>query len=405
MRARLRTLRWRVTLATAALGATLSILFAVAIWFTAEDYESILITEILRSEAQDYTLALASNADAPLPRSHRLSGYLRHKDGSGQVPPDLLPLRPGMYEEEVGLAGDVTIGVFDIAQGRLYFVVDLTDIEELEQHLIYILAAVIILGSALAAWLGWLLSGLSLQPVRRLAAAVDALPATPRATQLAAGATPDELGQLAAAIDQYQARLVEADAEERRFFADASHELRTPIAVVRGVTELILDDAGVSEQQRRWLERLDRGMAELTALLDVLLGLARGHELQFEDVNALELVAQSFASLDSAGALALDSSIDKLEQWHLPRDEARLVLQGVIRRLVGSQPSGRLEVAHANRQLSIAYQPDVAGAPLASARGDSGAAMTLVNRLAGVLGWTIEYTTGADGSRIALLSL
>ena len=398
-----------MTLATTVLGATLSLLFAAATVFITEDYESLLITEMLGSEAQDYSLSLAADANAPLPQSHRLSGFLRRKDGSGRVPPDLLPMSPGIHEEEAGMAEGVTVGVFDVEQGRLYFVIDLSDIEVLEQHLSYFLAAVILLGTAFAAWLGWLLSGLSLDPVRRLSAAVDALPVVPTATNLAATAANDELGHLAAAIDQYQARLVDADAEERRFFADASHELRTPIAVVHGVTELILDDPQVSGEQRVWLDRLDRGMAELTVLLDVLLGLARGRELAFEDVPVHELVAESLASLQVADcATALQVSIDVPGIWRVPRNEARLVLHGVLQRLVGTAPVGRIEARRVEGSLSLCYFPD-AGAggmlPLSNARGDSGSGMTLVNRLAAMLGWRVDYISGADGSRTALVGI
>jgi signal transduction histidine kinase len=409
MRTRLRTLRWRVTLATTFLGATLSVLFAMATVFITEDYESLLITEILDSEAQDYTLALAANADAPLPQSHRLSGYLQRKDGTGAVPPDLLALSPGIHDEDTDIPDGVSVGVFDVEQGRLFFVIDLSDIEVLEQHLAYFLLAVVVLGTALAAWLGWLLSGLSVEPVRRLAAAVDALPVVPSATQLAAIAPRDDLGHLAAAIDGYQARLVEADAEERRFFADASHELRTPISVVRGVAELILDDPDIREEQRRWLGRLDRGMAELTVLLDVLLGLARGRELAFEDVPAHALVAESIATLRADGSPgAWEASITLPGHWRLPPHEARLVLQGVLRRLVGTASGGRIEATQADGRLSLTCIPmagDGTHRPLEIARGDTGMGMTLVNRLATLLGWRIDYVVGSDGARTALITL
>jgi hypothetical protein len=408
VKARLKTLRWRVTLATTALGATLSLLFAAATIFITEHYESLLVAELLESEAQDYSLALAANPDAPLPRSHRLSGYLQRKDGTGSVPPDLLGLSRGIHVDEAGLADGVNVGVFDVEQGRLFFVIDLSDVEVLERHLSYFLVAVILLGTAFAAWLGWVFSGLSLDPVRRLAAAVEALPAVPRATRLAATASNDELGRLAAAIDQYQLRLLEADAEERRFFADASHELRTPIAVVRGVAELVLDDPSIREDQRRSMDRLDRGMAELTLLLDVLLGLARGRELAFEEVPACELVGEAIAGLHAgAGPPPLTLDIDLPGEWKLPRNEARLVLQGVLRRLVGNARAGRIEASHDGANLSLRFLPDeqgAAAAPLTSARGDRGAGMTLVNPLAAVLGWRIDYLAGEQGARSAIIA-
>jgi len=159
-------LRWRVAIAATVLGALLSLGFAAALTKIAEDYEAILIAEILGSEAEDYSLALAANPQMALPRSHRLSGYLRRPDGTGEVPRELAALGPGIYAEQPGQSADITIGVYDVPQGRLYFVIDLGDIEALEEHLAWVGVVIILAGTALAAWLGWLLAGASLRPVR-----------------------------------------------------------------------------------------------------------------------------------------------------------------------------------------------------------------------------------------------
>ena len=398
-----RALRWRVTLATTLLGAVLSLLFAAATVYITEDYEGILVAEILDSQAQDYSLSLMANPHAMLPRSHRLSGYLRRVDGSGQVPAELAQLDPGVHEEDESLSPRMTVGVFDVAQGRLYFVMDLSDIEILEARLAYFLIAIVVLGTAFAAWLGWFLAGASLKPVRQLAAAVDALPTLPQTTALSALTGNDELGRLAQAIDRYQDRLVEADAEERRFFADASHELRTPIAVVRGVTELILDDPDAREEQRRWLARLDRGMTQITLLLHVLLGLARSREWQVEPVQARELVADSVGTLDFGEQVVFDNAIDPNATWTIPRAEAKLVLQAVLRRLIGTAPGGRLAATGSLHSIEFAFVPGEAAAAskLSNERGDTGVGMTLVNRLAKLLGWSVEFADDASGTRRA----
>jgi hypothetical protein len=69
-------LRRRVTLACAALGFVMSLLFAIAVVAITEDYEHVLASEILRGQAEDYSLRIANGLPVELPRTQRLSGYL-----------------------------------------------------------------------------------------------------------------------------------------------------------------------------------------------------------------------------------------------------------------------------------------------------------------------------------------
>ena len=118
-------LRRRVALALTALGFLLSALFAATTIAVTEDYEHVLASEILRGQAEDYGLRLSNGLPAQLPKTHRLSGYAR-----ADVPPHYARLAPGVHEDAT--ADGMHIGVFDTSAGRLYFTIDLSDIEALE---------------------------------------------------------------------------------------------------------------------------------------------------------------------------------------------------------------------------------------------------------------------------------
>lgn len=400
------SLRRRVSLAYTLLGFALSVLFAAATIFLTEAYEDILVTEILQGQAQDYTERLAHDAVAPLPRTRRLSGYLRRPDGSGEVPADIFDLPPGVHESEDENTDGRHIGVFDTPQGRLFFVIDLGRIEALERYLNGFLAAVVLVGTAAGGWVGWLLAGNTIEPVRKLARAVDALPTRPQITTLAHAATDDELGRLAAAIDAYQARLVDADASERAFFADASHELRTPIAVVHGVAEVLLDEPQADPVMRRRLARLDRGVGELTDLIDVLFGLARRTAYTPISVDAATLLRDAVAPLAAANAqLAID--IDANGSLHVPQSQAQLVLRGMLRRLLPPTPDGVLRLHATDAELVLDYRAhDATGTHTAhGSRSDRGLGLTLVGRFAEHLGWRVEETAVDALHRRAILHL
>lgn len=391
------SLRARVALAYATLGFCLSLIFAFATTYLSEDYEYIVLAEVLQGQAEEFADRLRVDPQAVLPQEGRLSGYLRRTDGSGTVPPELAALVPGVHELD---DGNRHVGVFDTEAGRLYFVIDIGLIEALERHVAVFTIAVVLLGTVLSGWAGWMLAGRTIAPVKRLADAVDALPARPLPTQLAELVGGDELGRLARAIDAYQARLVAADAAERAFFADASHELRTPIAVVQGAAEVLLDDPAADAGQRRRLVRLERGVGELTDLIAVLLGLARRSVYHAERVDAAQLLAEAAASWRAAtGAADLRITVDAHGALCLPRAEALLVLRGLLRRLAPPPGLGQLSLRAAADEIELAFTADGSAAATGSgsAGGDAGLTPTLLGRFIAHLGWQVEQTSTADG--------
>lgn len=369
------TLRRRVALAFAALGLVMSGLLVGAVLIVTDDYESLLAAEILRGQADDYALQLANGLPAALPQTQRLSGY------RGRVPAWLASLPPGMHED-LQYEGQ-HVGVFDTTAGRLYFVIDLGDIERLEQHLDAWLAAFVALGVATSAALGWWLAGGALRPLRRLAASVEQLQVRPARTSLAEGMPDDELRQLAGAIDDYQARLATADEREQAFFADASHELRTPIAVVRGVTDVLLDDAPVTARGAQRLERLDRGVRELSDLVEALLAVARRRPLQMTelDLAALARDAITETSTSDGMTLATGAPVPIRAAAELP-----VLLRMILRRLTGIR--GRIVALPG--QLAIALE-DADHDPAA-----------VLSPLAFRLAQRIEATLSTDAAGIVL---
>jgi signal transduction histidine kinase len=388
------SLRRRVILACTALGFVLSLFFAAATLWLAESYERTLVTEILQSQAQDYSARLQADPATQLPRTHRLSGYLRRPDGEGEVPPGIFDLGPGVHED-VTDDEDQHVGVFDTPSGRMYFVIDLGDIEALERMLNAFLAGVVLLGTLAAGWIGTLLANMTILPVRRLAAAVAELSVKPTATRMSDLVADDELGRLARAIDAYQMRLVNADVHERQFFADASHELRTPLAVMRGAAEVLLDDPSATAPTQRRLQRLDRGLMELTDLLDVMLGLARRRVYSSENIDCLALL-RACAPDQSSLATALRVDVQASGSVLAPMHEAALVLRGVLRRLLPPDASGELRLRGDADTIQIEFLPRAANAgpmPPATAiatASDNGFGLTLIGRLAAQLGWHIE---------------
>ena len=90
--------------------------------------------------------------------------------------------------------------------------------------------------------LGWLVAGRVLRPLRTITATTRQISEDNLHQRLASEGPPDELKDLSDTIDGLLARLEGAFEAQRRFVANASHELRTPVTVGRALLEMILSD-------------------------------------------------------------------------------------------------------------------------------------------------------------------
>ncbi|MFY9718842.1 MAG: HAMP domain-containing sensor histidine kinase [Candidatus Cybelea sp.] len=106
------------------------------------------------------------------------------------------------------------------------------------------------------------------------------------------GYGPDELGRLCASFDRMLDRLQSAFERERRFVADASHELRAPLAVLRAETELALRRERSPEEYRLALNSVAREAVRLQELVDELLATTRAEvdSEQQQTIDASELL-------------------------------------------------------------------------------------------------------------------
>jgi heavy metal sensor kinase len=129
---------------------------------------------------------------------------------------------------------------------------------------------------ALAGVGGYVLARRALTPIDHLASEARRITADRLHERLSVPNQHDEIGRLAAVINETFARLESSFDQLRRFTADASHELRTPLSVIRSIGESGLGEtrtpAEYKEAMGSMLEEVDR----LTNLVDTLLRLSYG---------------------------------------------------------------------------------------------------------------------------------
>ena len=155
----------------------------------------------------------------------------------------------------------------------------------------------------------WFAVGRSLAPVERMRQQVEQLSASDLSRRVDEPETRDEIGRLARTMNRMLGRLQDAQAAQRRFVSDASHELKSPLASLRQYAEVArahpdrisaaeLSDAVLEEGAR--LERLVQGMLVLSRADEGALA------LHVADVDLDDLLLAEAERLRAVGAIAVD---------------------------------------------------------------------------------------------------
>ncbi|WP_328521227.1 HAMP domain-containing sensor histidine kinase [Kribbella sp. NBC_00359] len=164
----------------------------------------------------------------------------------------------------------------------------------------------------LAGLLAWYLAGRSLRPVRTITAAARRTSAERLSERLALTGPKDEITELANTFDAMMERLEHAFEAQRRFVADASHELRTPIAVAATSVDVVLAKPDrTPEQLEAMAHDVRAALTRVERLVDSLLALTRSEQLDRarEQVD-LAILAEDALDAQRAAVRARGLTVD-----------------------------------------------------------------------------------------------
>jgi len=155
---------------------------------------------------------------------------------------------------------------------------------------------------ALSIFGGWFVAGRALAPIKRISQTARAMSEGDLNARIAVERTESELEQVASTLNDAFDRLRFAVEQERRFTADASHELRTPISVLRAETEWALDRERTPHQYKDALAVCRRAALRMQDAVERMLSLVRAEAI--DDVQEPEPVAMHTLIADVLGWLA-----------------------------------------------------------------------------------------------------
>jgi two-component system, OmpR family, sensor histidine kinase MprB len=298
----------------------------------------------------------------------------------------------------------------------------LLEVDRNLDHLRWLLVFISLGGIGAAAILGALVSGRAVAPLRRLTETAERIVRTGDLSQRTGRSGRDEISRLSAQLDELLATLESSLRTQRQLVADASHELRTPIATLRANFELLAEPGVLDAAERAELGADVRDELEsMTALVGELVELARGEELD---------VAPSRFRLDEVVQTAVDRAARRAPALSFRTRLERSVVSGVperIERAVSNLLDNARKWSPAGGTVDVAVRaglvevrdrgPGIAAEDLPlvfnrfyrspAARGMPGAGLGLaiVKQIADAHGGTITADRAPDGGAILRLEL
>jgi signal transduction histidine kinase len=403
-----RSLRFGITLTLLLFVSASSGLFALAMDHVNDRMERSLLDDALDLEFEEFAGYYRREQQLPPSHSSHVRFYMAEAGEKDSLPPPLRRLALGQHHE---IRFDdrrhhVLHRMLD--DWHVYIALDITKNEVREDRFKLFLLLGVVLASAVAVWVGYLLSRRLIAPVTELAA---------RVSQVEPGATPSALAHefagaevevIAQAFDRFLQRLDRFIDREHAFTEDASHELRTPLAVINSASELLLAEQGLPEKIRKPLLRIRRASRQMTRLTSALLFLAResGEHADRQHCQAEEVIVETVAAhRQSTNRHAVEIRLEALEPTPLsaPPEFLEIVIANLLQNAMAHTSIGQIRVALVSGVLTI--EDSGSGIPPADlprifernfrgveSRG-IGRGLDLVKRICDRYGWRIEVAS------------
>lgn len=243
------------------------------------------------------------------------------------------------------------------AKGKSYTLIILQSLhsqKEMMEEAGTVFAWLIPVAILLASGSGYFLARKSLAPVVAMSGQAGRIGAENLHERLAVQNEKDELGHLARSFNRLLDRLNESFDRQRRFMADASHELRTPVAILRGESEVALSQQARSpEEYRESLDVMHHEAERLTRIVEDLFTLTRAdagqHPLKSSDFYLDELVAEcvhSARTLAQAKRISLTFEAAPESPIHADESLVRRMLLNLLDNAIKYTPEfGRVTVS------------------------------------------------------------
>lgn len=184
-------------------------------------------------------------------------------------------------------------GVYSYGNGKALWIRGITSVHNIEAYMNLAIRAVIFIFPGLILLIGWIgcvMIQRALKPVDDICRRADEISSgDDLSKRLSVPNVKDEIYYLIERFNEMFERLQQSFETEKQFTADASHELRTPVAVMISQCEYLLEKGNLKEEQKEEVEILMKQSRRISQLISQLLMIAREEKMvdreKFEDID------------------------------------------------------------------------------------------------------------------------
>ena len=250
-------------------------------------------------------------------------------------------------------------------------------VEDSVQRVVTLLLIAVPVAVAAAAAGGWWRARKALRPVQRMTSKAEQIGIDRLGDRIAVPSGSDELSHLAVTLNAMLDRLQQGVVDKQRLVADASHDLRSPLAVMRAELDVSLRGDALSPGAREVLESVREEVDRMSRTVDNLLTLAQADEGQLRVLTAPLLLRDRVrATVRSLAPAAVAKGITLEEETALPPGEAGCVeadahridqmLANLVENAIEYTPAGGTVTVvtwHAGREIGVTVEDTGPGIP------------------------------------------
>jgi len=262
---------------------------------------------------------------------------------------------------------------------------------------------------------GWVIAGRALRPVASMTTVARDIQASDLSRRIDHRGPDDELGQLADTFDQMLDRLDAAFRSQRRFLADTSHDLRTPLAVIRSNIDVLADDPSATVEE--WREAGDvvtRNAERMSGMIDDLLAAARfeARAAARLTVDLAELVSESATELTPRGAemgVTVEANPLPAVVEGAPEAIHRAITNLADNALKASPPGGKVVIASGSKDgwswVAVADEGEGIDPAIVAEKTGGGLGLAIVHQIVDAHGGRLAAHRGQEGGTTMVIWL